>query len=175
MFKTLNMFNIVAWQATLAWVPVTVFTRLTLTPSRSRTLRPGCWTSPPATLGVQTVSQSGTNCTLPGQKTSFLAPSGAQGVTICVCLFVLSVLTWLSQSSSLWLRSLLHLSWVFLRSLWAYFVGQTEPKILRLVYMSFESIFRRIIREWRSGDACASEVSNLDKMIRIKSRQNRIN
>ena len=38
------------------------------------------------------------------------------------------------KSSSFWLRSLLGLSQLFLSALLDYFVGQTEPKILRLVW-----------------------------------------
>ena len=57
----------------------------------------------------------------------FLAPSGAKGVTLSVCL----------SGSGLW-----SVSGIFKTSpsaFLAYFVGQTEPKILRLVVLLVQS------------------------------------
>ena len=67
----------------------------------------------------------------------FLAPSGAQGVTMSVRPSVRLSGTSLSKALNLQSLSLLGLFQVCLRSfsaLLAYFAKQTEPKILRLVY-----------------------------------------
>lgn len=55
-------------QATQASALDTVSTRWTQPASRWRTLRPGSWTCPPATLEAKTVTPCGTNCTLPGER-----------------------------------------------------------------------------------------------------------
>ena len=78
-------------------------------------------------------------------KAKFLAPSGAQGVSLSVCLSVCLSGTSLSKAlnlhlslivlSQICLRSVSGQSQVSLRSLCAYFVRQTKPKKLCLVFL----------------------------------------
>ena len=72
---------------------------------------------------------------------SFLAPSGAQGVPICVCL---SVCPSLDKNSIFIYQSISDLEAALspLSKSGAYFVGQTDPKTFRLVLslMNEESI-----------------------------------
>ena len=101
----------------------------------------------------------------------FLAPSGAQVVEISVSLSVTVIVC-----LELWI--FIFLAQVSLSFLLAYFVGKTEPKILRLVGLvrSMSSCHRTWLRKWHSlaDFATTSEEKMHETRIMLSAKYKRV-